>query len=673
MRHLSRILLSAIAHLAVAPILLAASKANEETLAAKALKADPHLRNALKTPVFNQLRAGLPHGQINGKTYWVADGDLRLDEDELLFYAKQRENQRITFASGVASGVGDQLLVMKVNGKIVRWAPGTVLKYCILRSTFSDQEFSMVVTNMNMATHDWESTCGVKFQYVPTADGNPEFSVPEEVTFSVQKVDLPDSTIAQAFFPPDPRFRHQLLIDPGYFGPGLGFDAVGVLRHELGHVIGFRHEHIRSEARTLLPGRNGGRGLRGHQLRPAFGDALLLRRSWFSTACDHPARPHGLAVGLRWTRGNAARGAGLERRQIPQSQSLIVRAVAHQRSPQRSPPGLTHGGKSRRRGRAPVEGSTAMAIHQNSGIQTLKPEDFTGLVKSFVRLFVQLQGPQGTEPIWTPARENLDEQSLRQDAELLRGAIEAAAPYLPLDYRRKFVDPLLENLPHVVRCRDRVKEAAVLVEALAGAVAEHARSSVLRRPLQQFLAVVSNLYRSFLSPDKRSSIKIPLAVPQLPPLVSFSHFSRSGPFVLPTPQTQLLCGSSVAVVNLPATYANYPLTWVPLAHEASGHGVLHADPELLPDLAAGVRALFGGGPLPPGVAPNRAQALGLLWSYWIDETAADVYGLLNVGPAYASEPGCLPRSPEFRIQGDPRGAQPFRRRRSSNRRQLCRW
>jgi hypothetical protein len=89
------------------------------------------------------------------------------------------------------------------------------------------------------------------------------------------------------------------------------------------------------------------------------------------------------------------------------------------------------------------------------------------------------------------------------------------------------------------------------------------------------------------------------------------------------------------VVILPTIYRRFPLAWASLAHEACGHGVLQADPGLLPDLVAGIRSLFGGGPLAPGRTPDEAQTLGLLWSYWIEETASDVYGLLNIGPAFA--------------------------------------
>ena len=120
--------------------------------------------------------------------------------------------------------------------------------------------------------------------------------------------------------------------------------------------------------------------------------------------------------------------------------------------------------------------------------------------------------------------------------------------------------------------------------------------------------------------------------------MSFHRSKDAGPAVLTAPVNRRLCGSDVAVVILPTIYRRVPLAWASLAHEACGHGVLQADPGLLPDLVAGVRSLFGGGPLAPGRIPDKDQTLGLLWSYWIEETASDVYGLLNIGPAFAPEP-----------------------------------
>jgi len=63
--------------------------------------------------------------------------------------------------------------------------------------------------------------------------------------------DAGGSVIASSFFPSDPPDRRHLLIDPTYFT--TSFDKVGVFRHELGHVLGFRHEHIRNEAPPVCP------------------------------------------------------------------------------------------------------------------------------------------------------------------------------------------------------------------------------------------------------------------------------------------------------------------------------------------------------------------------------------------------------------------------------------
>jgi hypothetical protein len=71
--------------------------------------------------------------------------------------------------------------------------------------------------------------------------------------FAVREFDASGQFIASAFFPNDPRNRRRVLIDPSFFAANLSFDRIGVLRHELGHVLGFRHEHIRSGAPPACP------------------------------------------------------------------------------------------------------------------------------------------------------------------------------------------------------------------------------------------------------------------------------------------------------------------------------------------------------------------------------------------------------------------------------------
>jgi hypothetical protein len=89
------------------------------------------------------------------------------------------------------------------------------------------------------------------------------------------------------------------------------------------------------------------------------------------------------------------------------------------------------------------------------------------------------------------------------------------------------------------------------------------------------------------------------------------------------------------VVSLPSVYRNDPILWASLAHETGGHDVIHSDRDLEPELAEDVRSLFGVGDVQPGQGISHKQLQGLLWSFWIDETAADVYGLLNIGPQFA--------------------------------------
>ena len=45
--------------------------------------------------------------------------------------------------------------------------------------------------------------------------------------------------------------RRRLLVFPEYWKSP--YHKVGVLRHELGHILGFRHEHIRSGAPPSCP------------------------------------------------------------------------------------------------------------------------------------------------------------------------------------------------------------------------------------------------------------------------------------------------------------------------------------------------------------------------------------------------------------------------------------
>ena len=193
-------------------------------------------------PLVTTQKAKLDTITIDGETFYIAEGDLLLTESELRDYATRNQ------APGSPSSPPEELVAILQGGKIVRWKPGLVLSYCIVASTFSATEYATVRQAMKLATSDWENACGVKFEHRADLDRGPGAGA----LFSVRQVNHGGKLLAAAFFPHDPPGRRLVQIDPSFF-TGHGLNPAGILRHELGHVLGFRHEHIRGIAASLFP------------------------------------------------------------------------------------------------------------------------------------------------------------------------------------------------------------------------------------------------------------------------------------------------------------------------------------------------------------------------------------------------------------------------------------
>jgi hypothetical protein len=119
------------------------------------------------------------------------------------------------------------------------------LTYCISSSTFGTR-YSTMVSAMNSATAAWEATANVNFIHSSSYDSNCTASQ-TGVFFDVRMVSG-QSYLARAFFPNSSRSGRNILVDSSSFGSISPWTLTGVLRHELGHVLGFRHEHTRSTA-----------------------------------------------------------------------------------------------------------------------------------------------------------------------------------------------------------------------------------------------------------------------------------------------------------------------------------------------------------------------------------------------------------------------------------------
>jgi hypothetical protein len=242
-------------------------------------------------------------------------------------------------------------------------------------------------------------------------------------------------------------------------------------------------------------------------------------------------------------------------------------------------------------------------------------------MESFVELYRRLLKIDffGTGGVALPAKGSLAK------------AVSDGALLLPNAYVAGYAQPLEQHLSSLLQQVAKGRLDPETLETLAGAMYQHRSDTVLAAPLQRFLAVISNLYRSFLDANKRSNAGVPL-VEMLPPVAMFQHDGKGGPFTITVEEVERLIGALAGVVSMPATYAGEPLIWAALAHETGGHDVTHADTDLLPELTDNVQAAFAGIPAPPGMSRDD---LTLLWGYWMDEASADVYGLLNIGPAFA--------------------------------------
>jgi hypothetical protein len=201
---------------------------------------------------------------------------------------------------------------------------------------------------------------------------------------------------------------------------------------------------------------------------------------------------------------------------------------------------------------------------------------------------------------------------------------------LPPLYRDNVFTPYTETLDKIkeegfneILRNDHARESnAGLMLDIAQAILQNGEG-YYEKPTDALQEVVSDLYDGFLSAEDRRGVKRP-DYSVIAPLVKWGR-PDFGPYTWPA-DAAVSFGLKTGVVNLPPANATHGLlAWSALAHETAGHDILSADEGLAAELATALyRALQDSGV--PDVLPKY-------WSDRMDETASDIMGTLNMGPA----------------------------------------
>lgn len=185
-------------------------------------------------PAFKELLAVLPKDSDGS---FIVEGDLALSEEELV-------DHLLGLAPGSQSSGAGELKLSIHNGQMDFYAkPDRKLTYAIDKASFGDEaRYREIIGLMDAAAGEWEAIApesGLDFVHVPGEDATPTAG---NVNFVVEFRDAGGLFIARSFFPHDGREDRKLTIDPSFYTSQ--FTKKGVLLHELGHVLGYRHEHI---------------------------------------------------------------------------------------------------------------------------------------------------------------------------------------------------------------------------------------------------------------------------------------------------------------------------------------------------------------------------------------------------------------------------------------------
>lgn len=163
---------------------------------------------------------------------YILDWDVVVFDEAQVYESWQRSQQ-------------GALSIYRQAGADIKWTDAAKknLTYCV-SDAFGARKATVIAAMQAAGKDGWEKFGDIKFKYDPTQDATCT-AANNAVVFDVNPINGAPY-LARAFFPNSPRGERNVIIETAAFDPGQtnGISFTNILIHELGHVLGFRHEHI---------------------------------------------------------------------------------------------------------------------------------------------------------------------------------------------------------------------------------------------------------------------------------------------------------------------------------------------------------------------------------------------------------------------------------------------
>lgn len=216
---------------------------------------------------FDDYKKSRPTVTIDGVKTFVIQGDELYTEAELRdywissVYTQSQVFKLNTSIIDLSTSMSDifqsnkMIVGLDTKRKPLTWPKGTVLKFSIVKNSFPiaqrTHQFSIVKSAFLTAGSDWHQLSKIKFEYHPEFEHLPDLKkIPTGLNFMIlytPSASTDDKEILATAFYKDQTQKPLVRVYPNYFET-KNFDKTGIFRHEIGHILGFRHEHISRDA-----------------------------------------------------------------------------------------------------------------------------------------------------------------------------------------------------------------------------------------------------------------------------------------------------------------------------------------------------------------------------------------------------------------------------------------